>query len=127
MQTILLVDDEPTMLRLCRQILELGGYEVLPAGNAAEALRLLENSTVDLLLTDIVMPGMNGITLAAHAHQKWPGIPVLFMSGFSQDYATDLSGSVCVSKPFKPADLLAAVHAALGRGPSADSSSGAIG
>ena len=119
MQTILLVDDESTVLELCQQILRHDGYEVLVAGSGDAALRMLQDGTsIDLLLTDIVMPGMNGITLAAQAHHQWPGLHVLFMSGFSLDYASDLSGSICIAKPFTPANLLAAVHAALGRKPS---------
>ena len=62
METILLIDDEPTARGLCQRILELGGYRVLAASNGQDALRLLGDSTtlVDLALLDVMMPDMNG-------------------------------------------------------------------
>ena|SRR2546427_9927166 len=112
MQTILLVDDEPTMLRLCQQILESGGYEVLPAANAAEALRLLQSDTgaVDLLLSDVVMPGMNGIELAKRIQNTNPHTKIVLMTGYSAGEITRLSGKNnpyrIIWKPFKAESLL---------------------
>jgi two-component system cell cycle sensor histidine kinase/response regulator CckA len=113
---ILVVDDESVVRRFTRSILERAGHQVIEASRAEEALQVLEEhgTPPDLLLTDIVMPGMNGIALAGEAHQKWPDLHVLFMSGFSGEYEAELTGSVCVSKPFKPDQLLTAVHSALG-------------
>lgn len=120
---ILLVDDDEAVRKFVRLILERAGYGVTEAANAAEALRYVETHAPppELLLTDIVMPGMNGIALAARAHKLQPALHVLFMSGFAQDFARELSGCVCVSKPFKEAELLSAVQAAIGR-PSAEGS-----
>ncbi|HEY1339268.1 MAG TPA: response regulator [Bryobacteraceae bacterium] len=114
---ILVVDDESAVRRFVRMILESAGQIVLEASSGEEALRLLEehDPRPDLLLTDIVMPGMSGIALAAQAHKRFPGLHVLFMSGYSQDFAAELSGSVCVVKPFKPAELVAAIQSALAR------------
>ena len=113
---ILVVDDEVDVRRLVCSVLEQAGHVVIGASTAEQALSLLESHepTPDLLLTDIVMPGMNGIMLAAQAHKRCPRLHVLFMSGYAQEYARELSGSVCISKPFKPAELIAAVQAALG-------------
>ena len=96
-------------------ILEHAGHEVWEAASAAEALEMLETRQPlpDLLLTDIVMPGMTGIGLAAQAHHRWPGLHVLFMSGFAREYADELSGAVCVSKPFRAGELVVAVQSAL--------------
>ncbi len=117
---ILVVDDEPAIRHFVRSILEHAGHEVIDASQGEEALGILQGAAPppDLLLTDIVMPGMNGIMLAAQAHHFVPGLHVIFMSGFSQDFADELSGSVCLSKPFKPAELIAAIQAAVSPHPS---------
>jgi CheY-like chemotaxis protein len=114
-RAILVVDDEPGVRRMVRMILERAGYRVLEAADAAAAWRIVEEQpSPALLLTDIVMPGENGLWLAARAHQVRPGLPVLFMSGYAQDYEAELSGSVCIRKPFTPSQLLEAVIDVLG-------------
>jgi two-component system, cell cycle sensor histidine kinase and response regulator CckA len=112
---ILVVDDEVTVRRFVRALLEQAGHTVLEAACGDDALALLRDQAPlpELMLTDIVMPGMNGIALAARAHKLAPNLHVVFMSGFTQDYASELTGSVCLSKPFKPAELLSTVHSAL--------------
>ncbi len=111
--SILVVDDEPAVRRFTADLLVRAGYEVEQAAGGAEAMQLIEEYHPALLLTDIVMPGMSGLALAAEAHRRFPGMRVLFMSGFSKDYEGELVGSVCLSKPFTPAQLLAAVDEAL--------------
>lgn len=106
---VLVVDDECSVRSLVRTILEHGGYEVSEAGDAAEALDILRSRSPEVLLTDIVMPGMSGLSLAAHAHQLHPAMPVIFMSGFASQYADELDGSVCLRKPFTANQLLVAV------------------
>ncbi len=107
---ILLVDDERAIRQFVRAVLERNGYDVMDAGSAEDALRLLHvGPAPQLLLTDIVMPGQNGIWLAAQFHRLHPGTPVLFISGFSQNYQEELTGSICLRKPFTPAELMAAV------------------
>lgn len=121
-RVILVVDDEPGVRRMVRTILERSGYRVLEAADATAAWRIVEGqASPALLLTDIVMPGETGLWLAARVHQVRPGLPVLFMSGYAQDYQEELSGSVCIRKPFTPAQLLGAVIDILG---SARASSG---
>jgi two-component system, cell cycle sensor histidine kinase and response regulator CckA len=84
-QTILLVEDEPSLRKLTRSTLVESGYTVLEAADAPEALEIVRRSDfpLDLLLTDIVMPGMNGPELAAQLSPRCPGMKVLFMSGYT--------------------------------------------
>src|SRR6267154_1058616 len=83
-RTVLVVDDEQDVLILLKLILETHGYRALLARGAEAALRLLRQDelTVDLLLTDVVMPGMNGTDLAQAGRELRPSLPILFMSGF---------------------------------------------
>lgn len=113
---ILVVDDERDVRTLVRLLAERAGYRVAEAGNAEEALRILEERILEpqLLLTDIVMPGMSGLALAAQAHQLRPSLQVIFMTGFADEYQAQLSGSVCLRKPFKAADLLTAIQDVIG-------------
>ncbi len=86
-QTILLVEDEPDILLLCQIILERNGYKVLHAVSADEAIRIAENyqGTIDLLLTDVIMPEMNGAELSKILLSARPGLKTLFMSGYTAD------------------------------------------
>lgn len=106
---VLVVDDEDGVRSLVRSILEHAGHEVVEASDAAEALDILRARSAEVLLTDIVMPGTNGLALAAQAHQLHPAMPVIFMSGFARQYADELSGSVCLRKPFTANQLLLAI------------------
>jgi two-component system, cell cycle sensor histidine kinase and response regulator CckA len=115
--TILIVDDEPVMLEVASRILRKNGYATLEAGTCEEALALASSADFQLLLTDSVMPGMSGPTLAEHIAELRPGLPVLHMSGnsagvLSQDRIRD--GELAfVQKPFNAHDLLEKVSAAL--------------
>ena len=112
---ILVVDDEREIRELVRRLTERAGYMSVEADSAETALRILqENHGPSLMLTDIVMPGMSGLMLAAQAHILKPSLPVIFMTGFADLYQDELSGSVCLRKPFKPADLLAAIQDVIG-------------
>ena len=111
-ETILVVEDDPAVLTLSRRALEAQGYLVLAAADAADALRLVERhgGTIQLLLTDVVMPGMSGRDLADQLAARRPGIRVLYMSGYPGDAVVqhgDLpAGSAFLQKPFSP-DVLA--------------------
>jgi CheY-like chemotaxis protein len=111
---ILVVDDERTIRQLVRAILEAAGYEVVEAEGGQQALAIMEDVRPSLLLTDIVMPGMGGLALAAATHRRLSWVPVLFMSGFASNYEEELTGAVCLNKPFTPAQLLASLSDALG-------------
>ena len=84
-ETILLVEDEPVILNMTVTMLELLGYTVLPAATPGEALRLAEehDSTIDLLITDVIMPEMNGLELAGKLESLRPGLKRLFISGYT--------------------------------------------
>lgn len=112
-QTILLVDDECEILALVRTFLERAGYVVITAGDGEEGLRAYEKyqSDIDLLLTDVSMPKMNGIDLAFHVRQLGPRLPILFMS--AETWRVDRSFA-CVQKPFKVDELILRLTHALG-------------
>lgn len=113
---ILVVDDEREIRNLVRILAERAGYRVLEASSADEALSILQERMLEpkLMLTDIVMPGMNGLALAAQVHHIRPSLPVIFMTGFANEYQAELSGSVCLRKPFKAPELLSAIADVIG-------------
>jgi len=84
-ETILLVDDEPALLSLNCEILTKQGFNVITAESAKIALEILEHETVDLLLSDIIMPETDGYQLAAIVKEKYPGIKIQLISGFTDD------------------------------------------
>ena len=109
--TILVVDDDPAILEYAGEVLEECGYVVLTAPNAATALVMLQNNErVDLLFTDLVMPGSDGIELARRAGEEVPGLKVLFTTGYSTEVTP---GSRLLKKPYRPHQLAGAVAAAL--------------
>ena len=112
---ILVVDDEREIRDLIRRLMERAGYQTMEAESAEAALRILQESPrPQVMLTDIVMPGTSGLMLAAQAHILRPSLPVIFMTGFADLYQDELSGSVCLRKPFKPTELLAAIQDVIG-------------
>ncbi len=119
-QTILVVDDEPTVLNLCRRILERGGYTVLAATSGAEALRILSNSAqnIDLALLDVVMPGLNGAELAQRIQAAREGVPIVLMSGFGPREIARVVGDIkayrIIWKPFKTESLIRMIENSLG-------------
>ena len=119
-ETILLVEDEPAVRELAARVLRGQGYTVLEAGNGLEALRVVEQeqtARIDLLLTDVVMPGLGGGALAEQLIAIRPGIKVLFTSGYTEDamlHAGQLaSGTHFLHKPFAPAALAQKVRGIL--------------
>jgi PAS domain S-box-containing protein len=120
-ETVLVVEDNAALRRVVvRQLSELG-YQVVEAENGAAGLRLLEEQSIDLLLTDVVMPGgVNGHELARRARQRWPQIKIVFTSGFSE---ARLNGELdplpastpLLSKPYRKEDLANAAREALDR------------
>jgi signal transduction histidine kinase len=112
-ETVLVVDDEPTVRRVLEVILSRLGYRVLSAAGAVEALGLAEeHGPVDLLLTDLVMPGMRGTELARRFQERHPRAAVLLMSGYPGNEPLD-PGLRLVSKPLTPEVLAAAAREAL--------------
>lgn len=110
--TILVVDDEEPVRSLVRDALESEGYTVLDTGDPLEAKRIAASNTIHLLLTDVVMPRMNGLELADRVEAASPATKVLMMSGFMTP-AMKASGRTILSKPFTIDALLRAVHESL--------------
>jgi PAS domain S-box-containing protein len=116
--TVLLVDDEEAMRGIGRRVLERAGYRVLSARHGADALRLVEEhgASIDVLLSDVVMPEMGGLALAARAVERVPGLPVVLMSGYADaDVGPIGQGGLVhgfVPKPFTAEALLDAVNRA---------------
>ena len=109
--TILIVDDDPAILEYAGGVLEEYGYAVLTAPNAASALVMLRNNDrIDLLFTDLVMPGSDGIELARRAGEEIPGLKVLFTTGYSSD-PTPVGR--LLKKPYRPHQLAGAIAAVL--------------
>jgi DNA-binding NtrC family response regulator len=89
-QTILLVEDEEMVRKLICEVLEQQGFEVLACGTPAEAIEVSRrrDGRIDLLLTDVVMPGMNGRKMAESIHEFLPQLRVVFMSGYTEHALT---------------------------------------
>lgn len=107
-ETILLLEDQPDLLMLTGEFLGLNGYRVLSASDGDEALRISTafQGTIDLLVTDIVMPGMDGREFAKRCRALRPGLPVLYVSGYTSDFLEDLAGDESfIPKPFATEEL----------------------
>ncbi len=119
-ETILIVEDEQAILTFTATLLAGLGYSVLAANGPAEALRLAHEQPggIQLLLTDVVMPEMNGRDLAVLLKNFFPSMQCLFMSGYMDAAGDDLgllaNGRNFIQKPFSPSDLAARVRQALG-------------
>lgn len=118
-ETVLIAEDEPAVQAFTHEVLRSYGYQVMAAGSGEEALRLADEfgDKIDLLVTDVVMPGMSGRTLANSLHETWPGIKVLFLSGYT-DTAMLRHGVLeddvdFLHKPFRPDELARAVREVL--------------
>jgi len=120
-ETILLVDDEEGVRKLISTVLNNGGYAVIEAANGKAALSIYEKNAhkIDLVLTDVVMPQMNGFELGAQLTQKNPGLQVLYMSGYRDSAMNRGPGGppmAFLNKPFTPDILLAKVREVLDAG-----------
>jgi CheY-like chemotaxis protein len=119
--TILLVEDQPEVRRFTAGLLQQSGYEVLEAASAEEALSRGPGQPIDLLLTDVRLPGMNGCDLAAALRSWHPGARVLFMSGYAEEmltgHAAALRGAAVIQKPFRPGALADKVRDVLSAAP----------
>jgi CheY-like chemotaxis protein len=120
--TILLVEDDPGTREVTRRILTRHGYTVVIAHHGGEALALMTRGLRDvrLVISDVMMPTMDGVELANRLAERWPALPVLLMSGYSDAELrsrADHAGRVkLLEKPFTSASLLEAATAAIGQG-----------
>lgn len=112
--TCLLVDDEPAIRELCAEFLRSRGWNVLEAGDALSALEASRNhpDPIDLLISDIVMPGMSGVDLATRIQVERPGIGVVLITGYAPDASAVPEGIQVLPKPFSRGQLIAAATAA---------------
>jgi PAS domain S-box-containing protein len=114
-ETVLVCDDDDAVRKLMVEVLRLRGYTILEAAEGREALAIVEGGSrpIDLLVTDVIMPGFGGAQLAAELRKRYPRIHVLYVSGYTDDRRM-LSGSyeprtAFLPKPFRPGDLTEAV------------------
>ena len=119
-ETVLVVEDQDDVRRLAISMLKRNGYRLLEASNGAEAVTLAATfpDAIDLLITDVVMPGMTGRELAAALAATRPSLKVLYISGYAADVIATQGvldpGMAYLPKPFTPADLAAKVRGVLG-------------
>jgi two-component system, cell cycle sensor histidine kinase and response regulator CckA len=111
---VLVVDDEPQICEFVSRVLDDAGYQVTTAGDGPGAIALVaERGAPDLLLTDFMMPQMNGDELAARLRQSLPDLKVLYLTGYSQalfdNRALLWEGEAFLEKPCSPAELLEGV------------------
>ena len=115
-ETVLIVDDEPMIVRLCTNILGMGGYTVIGASGGAEALKVFENGNaeVQLALVDIMMPGLNGVELSRRIESASPATKLVLMSGYDPADVARLTGEEqtlpIIWKPFRAESLLRMVE-----------------
>jgi CheY-like chemotaxis protein len=118
-ETILLVEDADALRKLTHMLLEQHGYRVLVAENGAAALQLIEQKPerINLLLSDVIMPGLNGRALAERLQLRQPGLKVLYMSGYTDDAIVDhgvlAAGTHLLHKPFSEESLIHKVREVL--------------
>ncbi|UCB52008.1 MAG: sigma-54-dependent Fis family transcriptional regulator [Candidatus Zixiibacteriota bacterium] len=114
---ILVVDDEEIVLRSCRKILQGGGHEVTTALSGQEAFGLLESETFDIVITDMKMPGIDGLQVLESIKEKYPDVAVIMITGYSTVQsavqAMKLGAFDYIPKPFTPDEVLVVVEKAL--------------
>jgi CheY-like chemotaxis protein len=119
--TILLVDDEELLRAGVQEMLEMSGYTVITATNGHEAMACLKQHAIDLVITDLVMPKMDGVDFVEQLRQIWPDVPVIVVSGSTrnimQRYGIESiqvpGADASLSKPFKGVDLMSQIQALL--------------
>jgi|SRR5690242_14322424 CheY-like chemotaxis protein len=103
--TVLFAEDDPSIRQNLAQFLSIQGYRVLTAEDGFEALRLLTQQDVDLLLTDIVMPGLDGVELARKATALRPQMPVMFLTGYASKGSEAIHMGKLLYKPLRAAAI----------------------
>ena len=119
MLCVLIVDDNEMVKQTIRGMLEPYGYRIMEADNVASALQVLSDDRIDLLLTDLHMPGGNGLEIVRKGRRQHPGLKVIAMSGTGEAsdqlaLASDLGAHAVIGKPFRSKELLALIATVLG-------------
>jgi DNA-binding response OmpR family regulator len=118
-QTILVVDDVRIVRQVTYRVLSESGYRVFEAASAAEALEVLATARrpIDLVIVDVVMPGVSGVSLVRRIHERWPGMKILYMSAYQAEVLVreglERPNVIFLAKPFTRDELLGKVTAAL--------------
>ena len=108
-ETILVVDDEAAIRKLCEEILTQSGYRVRLAEDGNKALDILAKEEIQLMLTDVIMPVMNGYQLASQVSEKYPQVKIIIASGYNDETENSQRQSVHykhLDKPYKSSALL---------------------
>jgi CheY-like chemotaxis protein len=115
--TILVADDDPSVLPFLEVVVADAGFRVLAVESGPQALGAAEEEAIDLLVTDVVMPGMSGIELARRLREKRPTFPIVFVTGYADELtkAAATGPTEVLSKPFTPSALVDAVRRVLGQ------------
>ncbi len=118
-QTVLVVDDEPTVREVIRRYLERDGYAVREATDGPTALNEIEQNTPDLVVLDLMLPGLDGVAVTRQARQAAKSVPIIMLTakGETADriYGLDSGADDYVSKPFSPQELVSRIRAVLRR------------
>lgn len=116
-KVLLLVDDEARILSALQRALRREGYEILTASSGAEALEVLAERPVDMLVSDHKMPGMNGLELLGQVAKRYPSTARILITGWTEEIAAEQAAELGIGalldKPWDTADLKAAVRAGL--------------
>ena len=116
--TVLLVEDEPMVRSVAERALTRHGYKVVTADNGEDALEVLRSGeSIDLLITDVVMPGLDGPSMVREARKTWPDLKILFMSGYAEEQlrkSIDIENVNFLPKPFSVTELAEAARRAVG-------------
>lgn len=110
---LLVVDDEPLVREVLARLLRLRGHEVAQAASAMEALEIAARQPFDAVLTDLGMPGMNGRALALALHERYPGLPVMLLTGDTEAGMPDTTIAAVLTKPFRADDVERALQKVL--------------
>ena len=115
--TVLIVDDEEIVRLSCQRILVPEGYEVKSAGSATEGLAILSDVPVDVVVTDLKMPDIDGIEVLRRVKEEWPDTEVIMITGYqtinTAVQAIKLGAFDYIEKPFVPDDLVEAIEKAI--------------
>lgn len=118
-QTVLVVDDEPTVREVIRRYLERDGYAVREAADGPTALNEIEQNAPDLVVLDLMLPGLDGVAVTRQARQAAKSVPIIMLTakGETADriYGLDSGADDYVSKPFSPQELVSRIRAVLRR------------
>ena len=110
-KTILIVDDEEALSQMLNDLLSAEGYKILEANNAAQALGILKSTHVDLMISDIVMPGMDGFELVEKVKELYPQVKIQLVSGYSDQIQDDVVlHKKILYKPYSQFDMIERVN-----------------